>query len=361
MDEPIRILQVLGIMNRGGAENMVMNLYRSIDREKIQFDFIVHTDQAGAFDEEIKILGGKIFHAPKYSGINHFQYVKWWKTFFKNHSEYKVIHSHIRSTASLILSIAKKNGLKTIAHSHSTSNGSGMGSFVKRVFQKNIVNHADFCFACSKESGEWLFPNKNFFVLNNAIDTAKFTFSPDARAKIRQELGLSEDCLVIGTVGRLTTPKNPHGIIDIWKEIVAKAPNAKFLWVGDGEMRAEIEARIQKETLSDSIIMTGVQPRVEWYYSAMDAFIMPSLWEGLPVSLIEAQSTGMPCFCSETISHESAVTEACVFLPISQPELWAEKILGADMERKNVSAQICKAGFDIQTTSKWLANFYLSL
>jgi len=170
---PLRVLHVLGGLERGGAESFVMNLYRNINRKNVQFDFVIHTDSHGVFFDEISALGGRVFHCPKYNGKNHFVYAKWWKTFFDTHSEYKIIHSHVRSTASIYLKIAKDKGLKTISHSHSTSSGTGLSSVVKNVLQYPLRYIADYLFACSKESGEWLFGKKaikgSFFPLKSKV------------------------------------------------------------------------------------------------------------------------------------------------------------------------------------------------
>jgi len=179
MSQPIRVLQVFAQMNRHGSESMIMSMYRNIDRSKVQFDFIVHTTDKCDYDEEIESLGGRIYSIPRYTGTNHFLYKKAWHNFLKQHSDYKIIHGHIRSTASIYLKIAKKYGLITIAHSHNTSSGAGFSAIVKNIYQYPIRYIVDYLFACSKSAGTWLFGERacrkdNFFILNNAIDTKKF-------------------------------------------------------------------------------------------------------------------------------------------------------------------------------------------
>lgn len=193
----IRILHVLGGLDRGGAETMVMNLYRAIDKTQVQFDFITHTNRRQAYTEEIEKLGGKIYYFPKFKGINYFQLKSIWKKFFKDHPEYRILHSHVRSYASLYLPIAKKAGLKTIIHSHSTSNGRGLGSVVKRIMQYPLRWQADYFFGCSKEAGTWLFGDKivnspKYHILRNAIDTEQYKFNPEIRKEYREKLGLGE-------------------------------------------------------------------------------------------------------------------------------------------------------------------------
>lgn len=360
MTQPIRVLQVLGCLNRGGAEAMIMNLYRNIDREKVQFDFVVHTEDKCVYDHEVEQLGGCIYHCPKYKGWNHAQYVFWWTTFFENHPNYRILHSHIRSSAAVFFRIAKKSGVVTIAHSHNTSNGTGIASIVKKVFQNNICKYADACFACGEAAGKWLFKKDSFTVLNNAIDVQKFAYDERKRKEARKEFQLDESILLVGTVGRFIAQKNPSGIIEIIKQLHTVKPEAKFLWVGDGEMRHSIEKTIHEECLQETVIFTGVRNDVDMLLQAMDVFIMPSLWEGLPVVGIEAQASGLPCLFSENVTRETQKTALCRFLPIDNPKLWVDCILECtENPRVDTRQQLIDAGYDICSTSLWLQEFYL--
>lgn len=366
--EKIRVLQVLGILNRGGAEAMIMNLYHEIDKEKVQFDFVVHSAEKGAYDDEVRQLGGSIYHAPRYRGFNHLEYKKWWRIFFKEHSEYKLIHSHIRSTASIILNEAHKLGLKTIIHSHSTSDGNGVPAVVKGLFRKNICNNADYMFACSNAAGEWLYGKKamksnRYFVLRNAIDTKRFTFNQQDRKQIRKEFRISPDQIVLGTIGRITLPKNPFGILQIIEAFSKKNTDFVFLWVGNGELLNEVKAKIAEKGLSQIVIFAGVRADIPKILSAMDVFIFPSLWEGLPVSVIEAQASGIPCIISDRITREVCLSPVVTTLGIdgnySEWTMEIEKALNKDA-RLDTSAYIRDAGYDIHQTATWLENFYLS-
>jgi len=360
INKPIRVLQVFGIMNRGGAETMIMNLYRHINRDQIQFDFVVHTNQRGDYDSEIESLGGKIYHCPRYRLYNHFQYCKWWKKFFWNHKEYRIIHSHIRSTASIYFKIAHKFGLKTIAHSHSVSNGKGIGAFVKNCLQISLNELSDYCLACSNESGRWLFKDKEYLILKNAIDTEKFMYDKSTREVIRSELNL-EDSFVIGTVGGIKKVKNPFGIINIFDEVVSRCPSAKLLWVGDGDLRKDVESEISKKRLENKVILTGVKSDVSRFLQAMDVFILPSLWEGLPLVGIEAQTAGLPCIFSDRVSYETAITDQCIFLSLNNNTQWIDSIISVNAVRKNNRKEIIDSGYDIFSTTKWLEKFYLSI
>ena len=195
MDRVVRVLHVLGGLDAGGAENFVMNVYQKIDREKIQFDFVKHTNKKQFFDEEIQKLGGKIYSCPKYNFINHIAYCRWWKQFFLAHPEYLIIHGHVRSTASIYMKISKKNRRIAIAHSHNTSNGSGFSAIIKKILQKQIKWYADYLFACSERAGIWLYGKEavkrnNYKMIPNAIDCERFSYNPIKRDEIRKKYQL---------------------------------------------------------------------------------------------------------------------------------------------------------------------------
>lgn len=360
----IRILHVIGIMNRGGAETMIMNLYRNIDRTKIQFDFVENEGEEAAFDQEIQSLGGRIYRCPRYRGKNHLAYTKWWHAFFDLHrGEYPIVHGHIGSTAAIYLSIAKRHGIYTIAHSHSA----GKGSAMYQVLSWPTRYVANQFFACSKDAAISRYGRKvgndadRCPVLNNAIDTGKFVFREAKKQQMRQQLHISESALVIGHVGRFVDAKNHLFLLDVFLELHKRDSNSVLLLVGDGELRSKIERKIQTLGLTDSVILTGVQSNTYDYYQAMDCFVFPSHYEGLGIVVIEAQTAGLPCCISTGVPREAAVTDLVQFRSLDDsPEQWAEWILcRIDTPRKDMSEEICKAGYDIAETSKWLENYYL--
>lgn len=364
-ENDMRVLHVLGIMNRGGAETMIMNLYRTIDRDKVQFDFVVHLDAVGDYDREIKHLGGNIFYAPRYCGINHFAYIVWWEEFFQKHPEYRIVHSHIRSTASLILAMAKSYGRITIAHSHSTSNGSGIKAAVKRLLQFRITKYADYLLACSDDAGKWLFGEKattggNYRIFRNAIDVNTFSYDENARKKIREEFGLNES-FVVGTVGRITTPKNPYGIIRIVQGICEQMPTAHFLWVGTGDLEPEVRVLVESSEIKNKVTFAGSRADVPELLSAMDVFLFPSLWEGLGIAVLEAQASGLPCMVSDSVPEEACVTPLVRRIPVDDIQQWVSAIMAVEekTDRNDFSAEIKAAGYDIADTTKWLQDFYL--
>ena len=365
--EPIRVLCVFSTLDRGGAESMCMNLYRKIDKSKVQFDFVKHTHNKCAFDDEILSLGGRIFEAPRYKMYNIFQYRKWWKRFFQKHPEYRIIHGHWFSISAICFKIAHNFGCITIGHSHctkGTENGtlkSILRTWIKTFHMRKLEKNSDYCFACSTPAGEWVFPNKEFTVLNNAIDTNKFKFDVDVRKRVRNQLHIDKN-FVIGAVGRIMYQKNPLGIVEIFKSAQSRIPNAKLLWVGDGPMREEAENKLKEYGLFDCVIMTGVRSDVNELMQAMDVFVFPSFYEGLPVVSVEAQAAGLPCLLSEGITREAKITERCTFLPIDNFSLWANEIENLQKcERTDTRKSIIDSGYDINETSKWLENFYLKI
>jgi len=363
----IRILHVFGKLNRGGAETMVMNLYHNIDRDKIQFDFVVHTDEDCDYFEEIKELGGRIYTVPRYRVINHFKYKKAWSEFFKKHPEYKIIHGHVRSTALIYLKIAKKYGLKTISHSHSTSSGSGIKSVVKNILQFPIRYIADYFFACSKEAGLWLYgrktcENSNFYIVKNAIDIQKYRFNIDIRNKIRKEFNL-EDKFVIGHIGRFVPVKNHTFLIDVFYEIYKTNKDAVLFLIGDGELKEIIMKKVKKLNIQNSVIFTGVRNDVPMLLQAMDVFVFPSLHEGLGLVLIEAQAANLKCVVSDKIPTEAFVTPNIKSLSLKDSiNTWKNEILNCKNDRTDYSYNKKLLDmYDIKHTSKWIFDFYSKL
>ena len=368
MVEPIRVLHVLGTLNRGGAESMIMNLYRNIDREKVQFDFVIHTTEHCDFTDEIITMGGNIYSAPRYNVKNSFIYIKWWKTFFKEHNEYKIIHGHMYSIAMIYLSVAKKFGLITIAHSHSSMRKMNLKEIAKKVLQFPLRNVAHWLFACSDSAGVWLYgksvkKRNNYIILKNAIDVDKFLNNKKTGQKIRAELGI-EDRLVIGHTGRFFTPKNHMYLLEVFNCVVQEHQDSVLLLVGDGELREKIENKAQELGVKEKVIMTGVRNDVNEIMQAMDCFVFPSVYEGLPVTVVEAQAAGLPCLISDSITDEVCITNLVTRISIKESAVyWSNKIfeLIRNVNSKDVRKTIEMAGYDIHTTSKWLSDFYLKV
>ena len=367
VNKPIRILHVLTAMNRAGTETMLMNLYRAVDRDKIQFDFAVTTTEHCDYDDEIVTLGGKIIHYPLYTGKNHFTYKKWWVDFFQSRPEYKIVHGHIGSTASIYLKIAKQYGCYTIAHSHSTSGGFGIKKLLFDTYSFPTRYISDYFIGCSTEAlvaryGKTVAGNRKIStVLPNGIDVAKYAFSESVRTQVCNELGIRNGTLVVGTAGRLIPPKNPLFILEILHALHKTFKNFVFLWAGTGEMKDEIDAKVKEYHLEDNVMLLGVREDVPRILQALNVFILPSKFEGLPVVGVEVQAAGVPMLCSDKVSPEVKMSKCVTFLPIDSTEPWVEGIL-REIEFRRIEdapADVIKAGYDIKATSQWLTELYL--
>lgn len=361
---PIRILQVFGGLNRGGSETAIMNVYRNIDRKKVQFDFIVHTNERCDYEDEIESLGGYIYRFSRYKISNHWKYQKEWGKFFANHPEYKIIHGQYYTISSIYFQVAKKYGLMCIAHSHIAQVKGKRALFIK-ILAHPLRHISDYLFACSKVAGLWLYgkraiKNNNFHIIKNAIDTKQFIFNQDIRLKLRVELKFI-DKFVIGHVGRFTNQKNHLFLINIFKKVHEKNDKSILLLIGEGNLKKSMEKRIFDLGLSDSVIFTGVRPDVAQLMQAMDIFVLPSLYEGLGIVAVEAQAAGLHCIVSDTIPRDAYLTELIEPLSLKDSiSIWVNRILKyTDCERENTSQDIKNGGYDIVETAKWLENFYI--
>lgn len=362
MKEPIRILHVVSSMNLGGIQSLIMNLYRNIDRNKVQFDFVVHTPEQCVYNKEILKMGGKIYCVPRFTFQSFFTYITLWETFFNKHPEYQIVHGHIRSTASIYLGVAKKHGRFTIAHSHSTYVERGAVGFIKRVLEYPLRFIPDDWFSCSKEAALVLFGPKKALktkILKNAIDVNKFRYSSEKRVSIRKELGI-EDKFVCGTVGRIEAPKNPYFIVDIIKECSLISKDFYFLWVGDGQLIDQVKAYATKLRCNQNISFLGATQDVPYYLSAMDSFILPSLDEGFGIAAIEAETIGLPVFVSDHVPQEVCIADNCSMIPLKDnAKIWASKILtNNNLLNENNYCLIMKKGYDIREQAGAIQSYY---
>lgn len=367
-NNPIRVLQVLHVLDRGGAEAMIMNLYRNIDRSRIQFDFLVHSDKRGLYEDEIEALGGRIYRIQSFKGYNLLSYYRECLKFFKAHPEIKIVHGHLGSCAAYYLKAAKAFNIYTIAHSHSASRKITLYNLTYRLFAYPTRWVADKLFGCSTEAGILRYGRRavnsiRYSNFNNAVDTTLFKFNQNQRDSLRQEFGFNKETLVFGTVGRITMQKNPLRIYSIFKQILSHEPNAVCLWVGTGEMENEIKGLIAQDQLEQKIIMTGVRSDIPAVLSALDCMIFPSLWEGLPVSVVESQMANLPCILSTTISRETEFSDLLLWKDLSDDDReWADDAICMAREyhnsREKYSFSPDKSGYDIVATAKNLTEFY---
>lgn len=373
-NEPIRILNVVGLMSPGGIETLIMNVYRNIDRTKVQFDFLVHKGQKGLFDDEIIKMGGRIFWMPKLRDgnktnyFNYFKYKKALKTFFKNHPEYHVLHGHMTNTASIYMPIAKKYGKVTccIAHSHLTQARPGLSGFITNLLHKRVPKVATDYFACSEMAARWIFKQKDIDngkvkIIKNGVDPNIFFYDKDEAISIKKELCL-EGKIVIGNVARFKKEKNHSFQIEIIKNLVKINKNYVLLLVGDGELKEEIETKVRDANLTDNVRFLGVRSDVNKLMLAMDLFLLPSLYEGLPVVGIEAQAAGLLVYTSTGVTRETDITGNVRFLDLNLgASAWANEIDTGlkSFKRVDVRDYINQNGYNIVRTATWLQDFYL--
>lgn len=369
-NKPIRILQVFSRLGRGGAETMIMTYYRNLDRSKVQFDFLVHTDEECPFDSEVIKLGGKIYRMPQYKGSNHIQYQKKWKVFLQEHTEYKIIHGHYFTISAVYFEVARKLNRICIGHSHISNimQDSLIGKLKYHLFIKPIKRLSDYYLACSEDAGEWMygrdiFNHPHFHIMNNSIDAIKFTFNQTIRNQIRHEFNL-ENKFVIGHIGRFNYQKNHDFLIDIFSEIKNRKSDAILMLVGEGELKHDIINKINNLKLSNDVVFTGERSDVPNLLQAMDVFLFPSHYEGLGIVLIEAQAAGLPSLTSlNVVPKEAQVTELLQFISLKEDaNHWSEEVIKAkNKTRLNRYQEIEEKGYDIHTNAMWLQEFYLGI
>lgn len=367
--EPIRVLQVLGTMNIGGAESRIMDIYRSIDREKVQFDFLLYSSESCYYKEEIIALGGRIHYIPYITIRTLFKYIKSVKDFFNEHKEYRILHGHATNGSFILQMIAKRQGIPVrIAHARSAGFGSGISGIIKKILCYPLRYSVTHKFAVSKLAGQSRFgksetQNGNVKVIPNGIDTKSFRYNENVRDKTRESLVLG-DAFVIGHVGRFHYAKNHEYLIDIFQEVCSRNTNSLLLLVGTGDTENYIKEKVEKLGISDSVILLGRRTDVPDLLQAMDIFVFPSRYEGLPGTVVEAQATGLRCLVSDQVSDEIRITDLVEFMSIKKPAKdWADKIMDYSkqkFERISRDTELDDKGYNAHTQAKRLEDFYLS-
>ena len=355
----IRILQVVTHMNRGGLETMLMNYYRHMDLSAIQFDFLTHREYDGDYGEEIHRMGGTIYHLPTLNPMSLY-YRKELNAFFEEHPEYKVVHVHQDCMSAVILKAAKQHGVTVrIAHSHNSYQDKDLKLPIKRFYRRFIPKYATDLMACGTESGDWMFAGAPFSILHNAIDAQVFTADANKRVGQREKWNIHSEEILVGHVGSFILQKNHRFLLNVFNEIQKKIP-AKLMVVGEGSLRVEIEKKISELGLEKKVILTGLRSDIADLLQAMDVFVFPSLYEGLPVTMVEAQASGLPCLISDKVPIECRMTELVQQIPLStSPEIWAKKAIEASrLPRKNTYEEIKAAGYDIVENAKKLQEMY---
>ncbi len=367
-DEPIRIPQIVGKWLGGGIEAVVISEYLAMDKSKIQFDFICDEDSTNIPYDLIEKNGGRVIIIPPYQKA--FKYHKELKKVLKENN-YKIVHSHISTMSVFSLFAAKCAGVPVrIAHSHSTTNKKEKKkNLMKQVLRPFSKVFATNYMCCSELAGRWLFGDKeydkgNVYLLNNAIDLDKFKYDEKLRKKKRKELGIKDDTLVIGHLGRFVAQKNHTFLIDIFNEIHKKNNNSILLLAGQGPLMEDIKNKVKDLNLDDSVKFLGQRNDANELYQAFDVFLLPSLYEGLPVVGVEAQASGLLCYLSDDMTKETKVLDITKFMSLNNtPEEWADNILNDVKKYKRIdtSKEMTAKNFNIKEEAKKLEEYYLNL
>lgn len=363
MTKPIRVLHILQRMEAGGTQALLMNLYRNIDRSKVQFDFLVEYKEKQFYDDEIESLGGRIFRTSVREDFNVPGFISFLKKLFIEHPEYKIVHVHAFTIGYFCLRTAKKAGVPVrIAHSHNNETVYDGKYILKRIMQRLYTVHANELFACSREAGKYLFNDKEFNVLKNAIDSASFIADESVRKSVRKELSLGDE-LVVGSVGRLHPQKNQKFLLEVFRQVCEQRPDAILLLVGTGPLENELKEETRRLGLQANVRFLGNRRDMPRLYQGLDVFAMTSLFEGLGIVAIESQAAGIPTVCSDGFPPDVEVSPLAVRMKLSDSaKEWAKAILKAAENpdrHKDMQSYIINAGFDVKESAEKLQSFYI--
>ncbi|MBQ8228396.1 MAG: glycosyltransferase family 1 protein [Clostridia bacterium] len=352
-----RLLCCMSSMDVGGAETFLMKQYRQLDKEKYQLDFCVNVEKRCAYDDEIEAMGGRFFRIPPKTR-KPVESLASLKKIVKENGYDTVYCSSASAGVALELLAAKAGGAKRLIHrsSNSDTEGGTIGKLINSILGllsrvvPNVklapsVLAAEFCF------GKGCVEKGKAHILNNGVDTNIFSYSDELRSKTRNALGLNDEFTLIH-IGRFTNVKNHSFLIDVFEEVVKTHPNSKLLLAGTGNLEEEIKQKVHEKELDDKVIFLGVRSDVSALLSAADALVFPSLYEGMPNTVIESQAMSLKCVISDKITKESKITELVEFLPLGNAKQWAQKILplAEGYERKNMAEHFKKIRYDAQST-----------
>lgn len=365
----IRILHSVSNMDRAGIETMLMNYYRNINKNEIQFDFLCNKKKIGAYEEEIKKLGGNVYRTPGLNPLKFFQYKSYMKKLFKEHPEYKIIHAHNGAFAVYSLFCARKNKIPIrIFHGHNSGFPIDLKLPLKLFCKKQLKYNYTEKWACGEGAVEFYYGkdtlnNKDYEIIHNAIDIDRFKYNLSERKRIRELYNIDKD-IVIGHVGRFSPIKNHSFLIKIFNELSKTNNNVKLVLIGDGENEMKIRDMVKRLDLNDKVLFLGNIPNVNEWYQAFDLFILPSINEGLPVVGVEAQAAGLPCIFSNSIPHEIDITGNCIFIDLKEEiRVWTNNIekIVKEYQRKDTSKLLIEKGYSIKEETNKLENLYLKL
>ena len=365
MQKKIKILMVLGNTGMGGAQAFVLNLINNLDLNKFQVDLAVDTEKPNGIGEALRSLGCEIYILPYFKVYNYPSYVKAWHNFFRTHP-YDIVHAHSTNSASVYLRIAKKYGSATIAHSHSAGyRGNVIQRWVKKYYAHKVRGVADYWFACSDKAAERLFgkeykKNNNYYDIPNAINVENFLFSKEKAQNVRKELGVKDDELLCGHLGTFSGPKNHRFLIEIFSEVLKRNSKAHLVCCGQGTLMPSVKEKAKQFGILDKIQFPGVVMNANEYMMAMDVFIFPSLFEGFPISVVEAEASGLPIVMSDVITKEVDLTDLIHRHSLNEdPTEWARTINGLKpVEREIYNKTIAESRYNMRTSIKLISSLY---
>ena len=367
----IKVLYITDSMKqRFGVTSVIMNYLSHFDYSKIQIDLLAFSDSEDIVVEKAKECGAQVFFMPRLNMKNLHEFISFLDSFFASH-KYDIVHSHFNQIDRIVFPIAKKNNTKVcISHSHSTKLSTNrMKAIRNRLMCINLYSIADVCAACSESAGIALFGNRFIhsekkLLIHNAIESEKFAFNMKYRELIRKDLGLEDSTIAIGHVGSLKPEKNQAFLLRVFSKVIknSKGNKYKLIIVGDGELKQELTQLADDLNISDYVIFTGLRKDTNIILQGFDIFVLPSLFEGLPVSGVEAQTAGLPCIFSSSITREVGIIDV-QYIDLDEDE-WAiqiQSIAEKNLIRKNNKEIIAQHGYDIRYEAEKLTNTYYEL
>jgi glycosyltransferase involved in cell wall biosynthesis len=358
MESPMRVLHIVSGLRRGGTEQYLMNLYRHIDRSLVQFDFLVLSEQAEVYEQEIESLGGRVYRIPPVTR-RPLENLIARNRFFKGH-RYRIVEIH--SSSPLRFSYAKdarRAGVERILfHAHNAVDKPK--SIAHRFAARRIGKWCDEELACSHVAGEYVYADSDYVIIPNAIDLDRFRFNSETRSRLRTELQVN-DAFVLGTVGRLSRQKNYDFLLQVYASLWPKIDDSILLMVGSGELRDSLEMLSHSLGINDRVRFLNDRRDVPDLLSVFDLFIMTSFYEGLSIAAVEAQAAGLPCFFSSAISEETAFSDKVKFMPLDAgPDSWARAIADSmPTGRMNSTETLRHRGYDINDLAQRMQSYYL--
>ena len=366
VEVPIRILHVFRQLNLGGAESRTMDIYRRIDRNKIQFDFAVHTQEEGCYDAEVERLGGLILSFPMYKIYNGRGYKKYWHQFLMEHSEYEVIHIHTTSIAKPILFVTHKRKLPVvITHSRNAKQTGLLKNMYIKLSKRTIRSKSTHMLAVSDKAARYIYSSKlvsrrQVQIVKNGIDALKFKFSEFERRKVRKSFSFNGET-IIGHVGRFVKQKNHKFLLKIFKDYKILDPSAKLILIGIGPLQERVKAQVREVGLDKDVLFLGLRKDVKELMQGMDLLLFPSLFEGLPGVVLESQAAGLPALVSSEISNEIKITNLVEMLELEKSSIeWAKKmkVMLETLPRRNTYDELLESGNDVLAVAQWYDSFY---